>query len=182
MLNVTPVNFWKILMTELVRWGSRDSYQNDRTWTPVIEKATREAVARFGCEPYGEYLKIDMIGYTYGPTRTDDDWHLHIAIEFENGRDWLKEFNKLAFIAADLRVLFAYQSDSGRYEQALLEEYLRKHPQRVWKVPYPWLVIFGPHWDLLPSDFWRPYTIDSKCNLIPLECETRLCGTCWDMS
>ncbi|HEX4055268.1 MAG TPA: hypothetical protein VHX86_13475 [Tepidisphaeraceae bacterium] len=169
-------------MNELLRCGSRQAYQHNKSWIPVMEETTKASCAKLGCETCGEYLKIDRVGYTYGPVGLDDDWNLHIAIEFENGKDWLREFNKLAFVAADLRVLVAYQLDSDRNAERLLKQYLKKHPGRVWKVRRPWLIIFGPHWDLLKTDAWQAHTIDDNCNLIPLECESRLLGTCWDKS
>jgi hypothetical protein len=179
---VTPESFWLVLKNELLRYGSRGAYQHDRSWTPVMDKVAEAACKckEFGYETYGEYPKIDRVAYTYGPTRTDDDWDLHLAIEFENGRDWLKEFNKLAFIAADLRVPIAYQLHEDRNAQEQLRKYLKKHPDRVWKVRQPWLIIFGPHWHLLETDAWEPYTLDSQCNLVPLECDHQLRGTCWD--
>ncbi|MGD0139613.1 MAG: hypothetical protein ABSD28_12100 [Tepidisphaeraceae bacterium] len=177
---VTPERFWLALMNELLRHGSRGAYQRDRSWTPVMDKVTEAACRELGYKTCGEYLKIDRTAYTYGPAQHDDDWDLHLAIEFENRPDWLKEFNKLAFIAADLRVLIAYQLRRDRKAQDKLREYLKKHPDRVWKAPQPWLVIFGPHSELLETDVWEPYTIDDQCDLVPLECETRLCGTCWD--
>ena len=177
---VTPKSFWQILMDELLRYGSRYAYQGNTSRTNVMKEATEGACRKLGYETCGEYLKIDRVAYTYGPTRTDDDWDPHLAIEFENGSDWLKEFNKLAFIAADLRVLIAYQLDDDRNAQDQLRKYLKRHPDRVWKVRQPWLIIFGPHWDLLETDAWEPYTIDSQCNLLPLECDSQPRGTCWD--
>lgn len=179
-VTLTPMSFWHALISELLCYGSRQAYQRNKSWTPVMREATKAACAKLGYETCGEYLKIDGVGYTYGPMGRDDDWDLHIAIEFENGKDWLREFNKLAFIAADLRVLIAYQLDSERNAQHLLEKYLKNHPDRVWKARQPWLIIFGPHWNLQETDAWEPYTIDAKCDLIPLECESRLLGTCWD--
>ena len=177
---VTPESFWLVLMNALLRHGSREAYQHDRSWTPVMDKITEVACRKVGYKTCGEYLKIDRVAYTYGPARRDDDWDLHLAIEFENGADWLKEFNKLAFIAADLRVLIAYQLSRVYKAQDKLREYLKNHAERVWKAPQPWLVIFGPHWDLLETDVWEPYTIDDQCDLVPLECDRQLLGTCWD--
>jgi hypothetical protein len=176
------MSFWHTLMKELLCHGSRQAYQDDPSWTAVIREATEVACVKLGYETCGEYLKIDRVGYSYGPSRSEDDWNLHLAIEFENGDDWLKEFNKLAFIAADLRVLIAYKLRRDRNPQDRLREYLKNHSERVWKVSQPWLIIFGPHWDLLEADVWEPYTIDAKCDLIALGCETRLRGTCWNKS
>ena len=181
MLPLTPSSFWQVLMGELEASGSHQAYQTDSTWTPVIEEATRVACARFGYETVGEYLKIDRIAYSYGPAKLDNDWNLHIAIEYENNHDWLRELNKLAFIAADLRVLIAYQLSNERNAEETLRPYLKNHSSRVWKTPQPWLIVFGPHWDLLKTDEWRPYTISKSCELIPLECEKKLLGTCWDI-
>jgi hypothetical protein len=77
-MTLTPLKFWQILMNELLRCGSRQAYQDNPSWTAVMKEATEAACAKLEYETWGEYLKIDRVGYTYGPWRSEDDWNLHL--------------------------------------------------------------------------------------------------------
>lgn len=92
-----------------------------------------------------------------------------VAFEVENTANWKDELCKLAHIVSDLSVLVGYQIHRTWRNEEILQDYLKKMGDRVFRVPgRQWLFIFGPDCEK-QFDPWLALAFDDSRKLVSVD-------------
>jgi len=191
MTSPTPESFWRAFKKAIasgtqdlpVGVTKREAYESDSLWTRLAIGAAKAACEELGLESSQEYFRVDLIGFTRGAHHRDGDefrwydWHLKVAFEHENTKEWRDELCKLAHLAADLCVLVSYYGPGENIEE-LLGEALDVLGDRMTRVQgREWLLAFGPNiheYRANPDASFKAFTMGHDGQLVPLQEETPL--------
>lgn len=188
----SPRTFWMSYATRLNEAGQDAEtyklYQGVGIWTPraisIAEQVLKEDPRLI---TQREYFRVDLIGYDSEDPKDDveqqSDWHLRVAFEHENSRQWDSEMCKLCHIACDLKVIVSYHDlrpDAKRsIEDLLYKRVKRLGLWRMHRVPNSsWLFIFGPKC-VSQTYPYRAYTVDSELNIVPIPLEIEVIPDKW---
>jgi hypothetical protein len=169
MTSISARTFWERYREALRVTGTRSASASDPAWTAIGKAAAEAACKDLGLLIQREYLRLDVMGYTYRGSGDDFDWDLRVAFEHENcsqkGKDWCGELCKLTHIVADLRVLVGYFNHHRGSLEHVLNSRVKLMGERMTRVPgSEWLLIFGPSMPR-PGDRFSAFTLAGDLSL-----------------
>jgi hypothetical protein len=177
---LTPATFWSAYRTALAARGSWDAYQSNKRWTEVATAAAEDGCAALGLTTSREKaFRIDVVGWSDHDPDSLHDGTMRVAFEVESGAVWRQEVCKLCHFAADLRVIVAYEWHATWKAVEALEYYLEELRVRMFRMPTPWLFVFGPSWER-PQDAFEAFEVHAPGKVTRIADATPLRG--WDLA
>lgn len=167
MSHIGADEFWPRYRDAVRARGSLNALSNTREWTRVAVEAAKSVCTNAGLIT-GNELYLDVMAYEQRTAGVFYDWHLRVAFEHENGRNWHDELCKLCHVVADLRVLVGYFIIGERIDD-VLQRRIDSMGERLTRVAgSDWLFIFGPDDSRRDARPWVAFTLDGNRRLAAL--------------